>query len=68
MGLIVCCLSGAVTPIFSFLLSRLLFEVAIGAKDVSTINKFCGIVIVLSIAGIDGILLGSKYFVMESYG
>jgi len=66
MGLIVYCLSGAVTPIFSFLLSRLLFEVAIGAKDVSTINKFCGIV--LSIAAIDGILLGSKYFVMESYG
>jgi len=66
LGLIVCCLSGAMTPIFSFLLSRLLFEVAIGARDVSTINKFGGIV--LSIAAIDGILLGSKYFIMESCG
>jgi ATP-binding cassette subfamily B (MDR/TAP) protein 1 len=53
------------TPIFS-LFSRLLFEVAIGARDVSTINKFGGIV--LGIAAIDDILLGSKYFIMESCG
>ncbi|KIJ92367.1 hypothetical protein K443DRAFT_438359 [Laccaria amethystina LaAM-08-1] len=33
IGLVVCCLSGAMTPIFSFFLSRLLFEVAIGARD-----------------------------------
>jgi ATP-binding cassette subfamily B (MDR/TAP) protein 1 len=66
LGLVVCSLSGAMTPTFSFFLSRLLFEVAIGAKDVSTINNFGGIV--LSIAAIDGILLGSKYFIMEPCG
>ncbi|KIJ92373.1 hypothetical protein K443DRAFT_13655 [Laccaria amethystina LaAM-08-1] len=38
LGLVGCCLSGAMTPIFS-LLSRLLFEVAIGARNVSTINE-----------------------------
>ena len=55
-GLVTCCLSGAMTPIFSFLLSRVLFEVSIGAQDVSTINKFGGILV--GIAAIDGILLG----------
>jgi ATP-binding cassette subfamily B (MDR/TAP) protein 1 len=65
-GLVTCCLSGAMTPIFSFLLSRLLFEVSIGAQDVSTINKFGGILV--GIAAIDGILLGTKYFVMEICG
>jgi hypothetical protein len=43
------------TPIFSFFLSRLFFGVAIGARAVSTINKFGGIV--LSIAAIDSIVL-----------
>ena len=65
-GLVTCCLSGAMTPIFSFLLSRLLFEVSIGAQDVSTINKFGGILV--GIAAIDGILLGTKYFIMETCG
>ncbi|EDR11780.1 uncharacterized protein LACBIDRAFT_313530 [Laccaria bicolor S238N-H82] len=66
IGLITCCLSGAMTPIFSFLLSRLLFEVSIGAQDISTINKFGGILV--GIAAIDGILLGTKYFKMEICG
>ncbi|KAF9447986.1 P-loop containing nucleoside triphosphate hydrolase protein [Macrolepiota fuliginosa MF-IS2] len=65
-GLLVCLASGGVTPIFSFLLSRLLFEVSIGAHNVSTINVFGGIV--LSIAALDGILLGAKYYIMESVG
>jgi ATP-binding cassette subfamily B (MDR/TAP) protein 1 len=47
------------TPIFSFLLSRLLFEVSIGAKNVSLLNKLGGIV--LSVAALDGILMGAKY-------
>jgi len=58
-----CCLSGAMTPIFSFLLSRLLFEVSTGTQDVSAINKFG-----VGIAAIDGILLGTKYFIMETCG
>ncbi|KAF8957788.1 P-loop containing nucleoside triphosphate hydrolase protein [Flammula alnicola] len=64
VGVAVCVLSGAMTPLFSFLLSRLLFEVSVGAQDVSAINKFGAIV--LSIAALDGLLLGLKYFLMET--
>ncbi|KAF9531240.1 P-loop containing nucleoside triphosphate hydrolase protein [Crepidotus variabilis] len=63
LGLLICVLSGLMTPLFSFLLSRLLFEVSIGGTNVSTINRFGGIV--LGIAAIDGLFLGSKYFIME---
>ncbi|KAG2006754.1 multidrug resistance protein 1, variant 2 [Coprinopsis cinerea AmutBmut pab1-1] len=65
-GLLVCILSGAMTPTFSFLLSRLLFEVSIGAQNVGIINTFGGIV--LGIAALDGLFLGIKYFVMEVCG
>jgi ATP-binding cassette subfamily B (MDR/TAP) protein 1 len=63
-GLLICILSGAMTPIFSFLLSRLLFEVSTGGTNVSVINHFGGLV--LGIAAIDGLFLGSKYYIMES--
>ncbi|KAH6901921.1 P-loop containing nucleoside triphosphate hydrolase protein [Coprinopsis sp. MPI-PUGE-AT-0042] len=65
-GLVVCVLSGAMTPVFSFLLSRLLFEVSIGARNVNIINIFGGVV--LSVAALDGFLLGLKYFIMELCG
>ncbi|KAM6501467.1 P-loop containing nucleoside triphosphate hydrolase protein [Amanita muscaria] len=65
-GLGVCLLSGAMTPLFSFLLSRLLFEVSTGAHNASLINKFGAIV--LSVAALDGILMGTKYFIMEFEG
>jgi ATP-binding cassette subfamily B (MDR/TAP) protein 1 len=65
-GMFICVLSGAMTPLFSFLLSRLLFEVSIGAGNVSTINTFGGIV--LGVAASDGFLLGLKFFVMEAAG
>ena len=65
-GLLICILSGAMTPIFSYLLSRLLFEVSTGGRNVAVINSFGGLV--LGIAAIDGLLLGSKYFIMESVG
>jgi ATP-binding cassette subfamily B (MDR/TAP) protein 1 len=65
-GLIICVLSGAMTPVFSYLLSRLLFEVSIGAQNVSTINTFGGLV--LGVAAVDGFFLGLKYFVMETSG
>ncbi|KAI5116161.1 hypothetical protein M0805_005750 [Coniferiporia weirii] len=63
-GLIVCFLSGAMTPVFSFLLSRLLFEVSTGATNVHAINVFGGIV--LALAATDGVLMGLKYFIMET--
>ena len=65
-GLLICILSGAMTPIFSYLLSRLLFEVSTGGRNVAVINSFGGLV--LGIAAIDGLLLGSKYFIMETIG
>ncbi|KAF9472081.1 P-loop containing nucleoside triphosphate hydrolase protein [Pholiota conissans] len=64
LGLFICILSGAVTPLFSFLLSRLLFEVSIGAQDTSTINFFGGLV--LGVAAIDGLFIGLKYIIMET--
>ncbi|KIJ64941.1 hypothetical protein HYDPIDRAFT_89521 [Hydnomerulius pinastri MD-312] len=52
------------TPIFSFLLSRLMFEVSANPADASIINSYGGLV--LGIAALDGLLLGSKYFLMET--
>ena len=63
-GIVTCILSGAMTPVFSFLLSRLLFEVSIGAKNTSIINMFGGLV--LGIAAVDGFFLGLKYSIMET--
>ncbi|KAG6326178.1 hypothetical protein ID866_12911, partial [Astraeus odoratus] len=62
-GLVACLISGAMTPIFSFLLSRLMFEVSADPSNASIINSYGGLV--LGIASLDGILLGSKYFSME---
>ncbi|KAE9389208.1 hypothetical protein BT96DRAFT_1025149 [Gymnopus androsaceus JB14] len=50
------------TPIFSFLLSRLLFEVSTGVNDV---NQYGGLV--LGIAAVDGLLMGVK-FLMQTLG
>jgi len=63
LGLLVCTLSGLITPVFSFLLACLLFEVSIAGTRRDFINQYG--VIVLSIAALDGILLGFKYFFME---
>ncbi|TFK71455.1 P-loop containing nucleoside triphosphate hydrolase protein [Pluteus cervinus] len=64
LGLFASICSGAMTPIFSFLLSRLLFEVSTGATNTKIINQYGGIV--LGVAALDGILLGLKYFLMET--
>jgi ATP-binding cassette subfamily B (MDR/TAP) protein 1 len=65
-GFFICIASGSITPIFSFLLSQLLFQVSIGAHHISTINTFGAVV--LSVAALDGILLGLKYYVLEYVG
>jgi ATP-binding cassette subfamily B (MDR/TAP) protein 1 len=52
------------TPIFSFLLSQLFYEVATGAQNTSLINKYG--FIVLSTAALDGIFIGLKFFIMET--
>lgn len=62
-GLLISLLSGAITPIFSYVLSRLQYEVSIGATDMSAINLFGGIS--LAVCATDGIFMGLKYFVME---
>jgi ATP-binding cassette subfamily B (MDR/TAP) protein 1 len=66
LGAFTALLSGAMTPVFSFLLSRLMFEVSIGATNTSVINTYGGIV--LAVAALDGLLLGLKYFIMETSG
>ena len=43
-----------------------MFQVSIGAQNASKINMLGGIV--LSVAALDGVLLGLKYYFMESYG
>lgn len=64
VGLVICLLSGAMTPVFSFLLSRLIVLVSAGGSDANMINSYGGLV--LEIAALDGLLLGSKFFVMET--
>ena len=66
LGLLVCLLSGSMTPIFSFLLSRLLFQVSSGAHNPIIINRYGGLV--LGIAALDGLFLGLKYYIMEFCG
>ncbi|KIK56442.1 hypothetical protein GYMLUDRAFT_230291 [Collybiopsis luxurians FD-317 M1] len=66
LGLLICVLSGAMTPIFSFLLSRLLFEVSTGVTNVPLVNVYGGLV--LGMAALDGLLMGIKFFLMQTLG
>ncbi|KAH0831339.1 P-loop containing nucleoside triphosphate hydrolase protein [Lanmaoa asiatica] len=63
LGLITSLLSGAMTPIFSFLLSRLMFEVSAN-PGAAAINSYGALV--LGIAAADGLVMGLKYFFMET--
>jgi ATP-binding cassette subfamily B (MDR/TAP) protein 1 len=64
LGVVFAVISGAITPLFSFMLSRLLFEVSTGAQDVSVINTFGGIVLAIAIA--DGLFVGLKFLTFET--
>ena len=64
LGIVFAMISGAITPLFSFVLSRLLFEVSQGAQDVSVINTFGGVVLAVAIA--DGLFVGLKFLVFET--
>ncbi|KAJ7673984.1 P-loop containing nucleoside triphosphate hydrolase protein [Mycena polygramma] len=64
LGVVVCLISGAMTPIFSYLLSQLFYDVATGAHDTNKINKYG--FIVLGAAALDGLFIGLKYFLMET--
>ncbi|KAG9310094.1 P-loop containing nucleoside triphosphate hydrolase protein [Chiua virens] len=63
LGLVVCLLSGAMTPIFSFLLSKLMYQVSAN-PGAATINSYGALV--LGMAAVDGLLMGFKYFLMET--
>ncbi|OBZ76058.1 Multidrug resistance protein 2 [Grifola frondosa] len=63
-GIIICLASGTMTPLFSFLLSQLFFQVSIGAHNVNIINIYGGIV--LAVAAADGLFMGLKYVIMEN--
>jgi ATP-binding cassette subfamily B (MDR/TAP) protein 1 len=64
LGIVFAMISGAITPLFSFAISRLLFEVVQGAEDVSAINKAGGVVLAVVIA--DGLFVGLKFLVFET--
>ncbi|KAH9034708.1 P-loop containing nucleoside triphosphate hydrolase protein [Lactarius pseudohatsudake] len=64
LGIVFAMISGAITPLFSYVLSRLLFEVSQGAQDVSVINTFGGLVLAVAIA--DGLFVGLKFLVFET--
>ena len=63
LGFLVAAASGAITPVFSFVLSKLIVQVSAGGKDISLINVLGGVV--LALAAMDGLLLGLKYFILE---
>jgi ATP-binding cassette subfamily B (MDR/TAP) protein 1 len=63
LGLFFCLASGAMTPIFSYLLSRVMSEVSIGAKHSSTINWYGAAV--LFTAAADGAFMDLKFLIME---
>ncbi|KAF8607409.1 P-loop containing nucleoside triphosphate hydrolase protein [Ceratobasidium sp. AG-I] len=62
-GLLVSLASGAMTPIFSFLLATLMSEVAAGGRNVPLITRYA-LLVLLAAAG-DGITGGLKFFIME---
>ena len=64
LGMLICVASGTITPLFSYLLSRLFYEVSNGARNVSIINVYGAIV--LAVAAADGLFIGLKIFVMEN--
>ncbi|KAI0752746.1 P-loop containing nucleoside triphosphate hydrolase protein [Daedaleopsis nitida] len=64
LGMAICLVSGAITPLFSYLLSQLFYQVSIGARNVSIINIYGGIV--LAVAAADGLFIGLKIFIMEN--
>jgi hypothetical protein len=56
-------LSGLMMPVFSYLLSQLLFEVSLGGTNTRVINEFGGILLV--VCALNGLLLGANYVLME---
>ena len=66
LGTIFAIICGATTPVFSFMLSRLIFEVSNGAEDVSIINSFCGIILTVAVA--NGLFVGLKFIALETAG
>ena len=66
VGIVVAIISGSMHPIFSFILSRLVFEVSMGAQDVSIINAFRGIIFAVAIA--NGLFAGLKSIILETAG
>lgn len=64
LGILLCVLAGAITPIFAFFLSRLVYEVSVvSVTSTNAINTYGSIVLIL--AAVDGILSCGKFIVME---
>lgn len=64
LGLLFSVANGALTPVFSYLLARLLALVGAGAQDTSAITYYA--ILVLSVAFADGISNGAKFYLLEN--
>jgi ATP-binding cassette subfamily B (MDR/TAP) protein 1 len=62
-GLLFAVLSGAMTPLFSFLLATLLAELGNPLKSLTYISHFA--LFVLLVAAIDGLASGAKFYLLE---
>ena len=63
IGLVTCLLSGAMTPIFSFLLSTLMFQISAnpGSASINSYGAF-----VFGMAAIDGLFMGLRFSLMDT--
>ena len=66
LGLTFSFVNGASTPVFSYLLARVLSEIGGRSSDTSTLTKFA--LLSLLIAFIDGISSGLKFYLLENAG
>ena len=66
LGLALCVLNGAMTPVFSFLLARLIVAVSNGGVLGTAAGVNVAGATVLAVAALDGLLLGAKHGVMEN--
>jgi hypothetical protein len=65
-GVILSVIAGMMMPLFSFILSRLQYELTNGAARMAVINTFGGAS--LGLAALYGVLHGLQYFILETTG
>jgi ATP-binding cassette subfamily B (MDR/TAP) protein 1 len=64
LGLVICIISRAMTPLFSLQFSRLLFEVSTGSTHIAYIHQYS--LVILSVIAVDGLLMFLKDIVVQA--